>query len=193
MTTCLYCQRSCLSVLLHLKQPNFFQFLSLKALSTVSDPLLVFAEHRREEGQGYLNVYIPGCNGLVLPADIFISVQVQGQILLMSGICELLLYTHTLPNCARLATSCLQDIESMVNQPWHESPALLSLFWLMLLSCLFCVRQEDHWTWAVLCSKPHYLEKQWMHRTYGQWPAEIHPHQWADTITWRQISALVIS
>lgn len=125
MTACLYCQRPCLSVLLHLNQPIIFQFLSLKALSTVSDPLLVFAEHRREEGQGYLNIYIPGCNSLMLPADIFISVQVQGQILLSSGICELLLYTHTLPNCARLAVSCLQEIEPMVNQPWHASPALL--------------------------------------------------------------------
>lgn len=61
----------------------------------------------------------------MLPADIFISVQVQGQILLLSGICELLLYTHTLPNCARLAVSGLQEIEPMVNQPWHASPALL--------------------------------------------------------------------
>lgn len=122
MTTCLYCQRSCLSVLLHLKQPNFFQFLSLKALSTVSDPLLVFAEHRREEGQGYLNVYIPGCNGLVLPADIFISVQVQGQILLMSGICELLLYTHTLPNCHKLFTRYWVHGESAL--AWKSCSAL---------------------------------------------------------------------
>lgn len=127
-------------------------------------PLLVFAERCREEGQGYLNVYIPGCNGLVLPADIFISVQVQGQILLMSGICELLLYTHTLPNCARLATSYLQKIEPMVNQPWHTSPALCPSFWLILLGYLFCVRQEQHWTSAVLCSKTHYLAKHWMHR-----------------------------
>ena len=168
MTTCLYCQRPCFSVLLRLNQPIIFQFLSLKALSTVSDPLLVFAEHRREEGQGYLNVYIPGYNGLVLPADIFISVQAQGQILLMSGVSELLLYTHTLPNCARLATSCLQEIEPRVNQPWHASPALLPLFWLMLLGRLFYVRQEHRWTPAVLCSKTHYLAKHWIHGTYAQ-------------------------
>lgn len=165
MTTCLYCQRPCLSVLLHLKQPIISQFLSLKALCTASDPLLVFAEHLREEGQGYLSVYIPGCNGLMLPADMFISVQVQGQILLMNGISELLLYTHTLPNCARLATSCYQEMERMVNQPWHASPALLPVFRLMLLGCLIYVRQEHHWIWAVLCSKSHYLPKHWMHGT----------------------------
>lgn len=155
MTTCLYCQKQRLSVLHRLKQPIIFQFLSLEALSVVNDPLLVSAEHHREEGQGYLSVYVPRRNGLVLPADIFISVQVQGQILLMRGICELLLCPHTLLNSARLATNCLQEIEPKVNQPWHASPALLPLFWLMLLGCLAWVRQEGHWTWAVLCPCGH--------------------------------------
>jgi len=163
------------------KTAHYFSVpLFLKAWSTVSDPLLVFAELCREEGQGYLNVYILGCNGLMLPADIFISVQVQGQILFMSGICELLLYIHTFPSCARFATSCLQEIKTMVNQPYYASLALLPLFWLMLLGCLFCVRQEHHRTRAVLSGKTHYLAKHWMHRTSGRWTAEINPQLWAD-------------
>lgn len=135
----------------------------------------------------------PGCNGLVLPADIFISVQVQGQIVLMSGISELLLYKHTLPNSARLATSCLQEPEPLVDQPWHRSPALLPLFWLVLLGWWFCVRQEPLDISSVLQQKKtHYLAKDWMHGIYGQWPAGIHPHQWADPSIWRQTIAQVM-
>lgn len=123
MSTRLCCQRPCRPLLPHPIQPVMSQLLSLRALSAGSDPLLVFVECCRQEGQGYLSIYIPGCNGLVLPADVFTPLQAQGQILLMSGVSELSLFRHTLPNWARLATSCLQEANQV----------LLPVFWLFIL------------------------------------------------------------
>lgn len=106
VSTHLCCQRPCRSPLLHPNHPIIPQILSLRALSAVGDPLLVFVQFCRQEIQAQPHVYMAGCDGLVLPADMFISLQAQGQILVMSGVSVLLLSLHTLPNWAEFATSC---------------------------------------------------------------------------------------
>lgn len=106
VSTHLCCQRPCRSPLLHPNHPIIPQILPLRALSAVGDPLLIFVHLCRQESQAHPQVYMAGCDGLVLPADVFTSLQAQGQILVRSGVSVLLLSLHTLPNWAKFATSC---------------------------------------------------------------------------------------
>lgn len=106
VSTHLCCQRPCRSPLLHPNHPIIPQILPLRALSAVGDPLLIFVHLCRQESQAHPQVYMAGCDGLVLPADVFASLQAQGQILVRSGVSVLLLSLHTLPNWAKFATSC---------------------------------------------------------------------------------------